>query len=643
MAERVYCHTTGLYLIFPFPIQPHNYFFFFFTLFTIWFLVLFFQVGLSLLCSFLEAIPTNAVPTKPLSDLVKTLEALGPLRLFEDWSGPQRSYAERELDVLSMEPPPEPYCSTCGSQEHSGPKRPLQPGSLYWCSKAKREHSEWGVRFASTITVSSIVLNWHKASLPERVTVKVSNDRGVTYTKVATSMVPSRDSAEMLIALPVPHDVTDLQLVFTKFAKCNIEGSGRCHKLERIKIMEPLLDLPNVPTRQVVTKLTSWLLEVAQKSNIAGSNENISGVDDSNDLSLSALQLLALASGSLEALLALVQLIISQNAPILKSSPANELVSYRCAKLLTNELEERCNQEVGKNKLKTFVCTKKSRLHSIRSLFRVAATNSEEAATLNENKGMCISKSGRCLEWPTMTSIGAACLLIKLDEGCCSWEFKLGGEATDGIWFGVGRLSHVEDAFELAANKQKTLILKEKWLVEAKTGRQRNAQGECGAALSAVDRVHCDDIVRFSLDLDHGTLEMFINNVSQGILFRDVGGRVVPIIECHVVTARSSSLNAAANNGGSLLRKIELIHGRVNVETPAETPVGATDGANEYIMNKATHLLCGMPELEAWPSSEMIGRHGVLPKVTGSVEVGGVFQPHSISMLNEGDIVSSRL
>jgi hypothetical protein len=190
------------------------------------------QLGLSLLCSFLEAIPINSVPIKPLLELMKTLEGLGPLRLYNDWSGPQRSYAEREIDLLNMVPPPEPNCSSCNSAETSGPKKPLQPGSSYWCSRSKREHSQWGLKFlgSSSITISSIILIWHKASLPERVDVKISSDRGANFKQVTSMLVPSRDSAEMLISFNEPLVVTDLLLDFSKFAKCNVEGS-KCHKL----------------------------------------------------------------------------------------------------------------------------------------------------------------------------------------------------------------------------------------------------------------------------------------------------------------------------------------------------------------------------------------------------------------------------
>jgi hypothetical protein len=167
--------------------------------------------------------------------------------------------------------------------------------------------------------------------------------------------------------------------------------------------------------------------------------------------------------------------------------------------------------------------------------------------------------------------------------------------------------------------------------------------------------VHCGDVVRFDLDLELGTLEMFINNVSQGILFRDVGGRVVPIVECHVVNPRSSSLSSASVNGGNLLRSIELVNGRVNLETMEECPLLYSENVKQH--KHFTHLLCGVRELDVQagdiikddaehhllPSkktpSDVVGRHGVLPRNIGAVEVGGVFQPHSISMLPANDQV----
>ena len=65
-----------------------------------------------------------------------------------------------------------------------------------------------------------------------------------------------------------------------------------------------------------------------------------------------------------------------------------------------------------------------------------------------------------------------------------------------GVWFGVGRLSHIEDASQLSRNKKKSLTFKGKWLVEAKSGKLMNPNGSGGAALAAVASCHCGDIIK---------------------------------------------------------------------------------------------------------------------------------------------------
>ena len=80
--------------------------------------------------------------------------------------------------------------------------------------------------------------------------------------------VPSRDSADMYIALPVAtmaatcRKCTGVKLVLHGFAKVNEEGSGRCHKLERCRFFEPLAALPHESPRDLVHRLATWLARV---------------------------------------------------------------------------------------------------------------------------------------------------------------------------------------------------------------------------------------------------------------------------------------------------------------------------------------------------------------------------------------------
>lgn len=81
------------------------------------------KVGLSVLCSFIAGIPPSAVPGSALSALSEALQALGPLRLFAECIQPQRRHAEKEVDLLALNP------DTSGSTSQmdlNGPLRPLQ-------------------------------------------------------------------------------------------------------------------------------------------------------------------------------------------------------------------------------------------------------------------------------------------------------------------------------------------------------------------------------------------------------------------------------------------------------------------------------------------------------------------------------------
>ena len=220
------------------------------------------QVGLSLLCAFIESTPPSLIPAPAVRGLVQTLSSFGTLRLFREWAGPQRDYAEQEIDLRHATP----WASTCNSRNQNGPNRPLQSGSTYWQSKANREETEWRVSFKESKLLSSIALNWHKQSLPARVTVLLSNDFGKNFNEVASHFVPPIDSAEMYIALELPLHATHLSFQFDKFAKCNEpdnRNKERFHKLERVRLFSPLQNMTNISTRKLCHRLSNWLLSVA--------------------------------------------------------------------------------------------------------------------------------------------------------------------------------------------------------------------------------------------------------------------------------------------------------------------------------------------------------------------------------------------
>ena len=70
----------------------------------------------------------EAVAAPLAESLARTLALLGPLRLFDEWRVPQRSSAEREVDLMSFSPLPEASAppELCHSQENCGPAKPLQ-------------------------------------------------------------------------------------------------------------------------------------------------------------------------------------------------------------------------------------------------------------------------------------------------------------------------------------------------------------------------------------------------------------------------------------------------------------------------------------------------------------------------------------
>ncbi len=104
-----------------------------------------------------------------------------------------------------------------------------QPGSQYWQGKPKRSQennnnyvSEWCLAFGAPLALSAVALTWHKASLPERLTLRRSADGGLSWTEVASHLVPPLDSAEMYLSLPAGlPPTTNLILTFVGFAKCN--------------------------------------------------------------------------------------------------------------------------------------------------------------------------------------------------------------------------------------------------------------------------------------------------------------------------------------------------------------------------------------------------------------------------------------
>jgi hypothetical protein len=93
---------------------------------------MFLKVGLSLLCSLLEHTPSNAVHSAVLQNLLSSLEVIStpaaighhqePM-LFDDWSTTQRSFAEREVDLVAQQA--EPFCS-CTNSKTNSPRRAIQ-------------------------------------------------------------------------------------------------------------------------------------------------------------------------------------------------------------------------------------------------------------------------------------------------------------------------------------------------------------------------------------------------------------------------------------------------------------------------------------------------------------------------------------
>lgn len=83
--------------------------------------------------SLIQHLPPSALPPPVLHEVVSVLEAISmlrplgsdPPRLFEDWAGPQRACAERELDLGTLAA--QPFSSPTGSKTNS-PKRALQVG-----------------------------------------------------------------------------------------------------------------------------------------------------------------------------------------------------------------------------------------------------------------------------------------------------------------------------------------------------------------------------------------------------------------------------------------------------------------------------------------------------------------------------------
>ena len=164
------------------------------------------------------------------------------------------------------------------------------------------------------------MLNWHKSSLPNHVQLRVSVDNGSSYRIVAQSSVPSHDSAEMYMPLETPVLATNLSCICTGFAKCNQE-QNRSHKLERVRVHKPVPGVPNVSTRLLVQTMTAWLTKVAS----APPNNAYAGYvpplasglaapasAPPSGYALAALEMMALASGSLDTLLTLVNLLFSK-------------------------------------------------------------------------------------------------------------------------------------------------------------------------------------------------------------------------------------------------------------------------------------------------------------------------------------------
>ena len=167
------------------------------------------------------------------------------------------------------------------------------------------------------------MLNWHKSSLPNHVQLRVSVDNGSSYRIVAQSSVPSHDSAEMYMPLETPVLATNLSCICTGFAKCNQE-QNRSHKLERVRVHKPVPGVPNVSTRLLVQTMTAWLTKVASAPPnsayasyvpplvgglAAPPSASASASAPPSGYALAALEMMALASGSLDTLLTLVNLL----------------------------------------------------------------------------------------------------------------------------------------------------------------------------------------------------------------------------------------------------------------------------------------------------------------------------------------------
>jgi len=517
------------------------------------------EAGLTALKHLTKALGAGGLPPARLAALLGavagTLEGVAPLRLFDDFA-PAHAPPEAPLVVTEAQVTADSTRSggTYNVMQAFASLAPPAPtdaaAKTYWCSRARPAggKSSLTARFGRPEQLTGLYLALPEAKVcAESVGLEVltAPASGVTSAEAIAEYVsnpkakwttlgvlPSKDLLTGRRLPAAAAAAVALRISFKDYASGNSE---KFHSLTTaiVYVASNALRQGVGGTTQytdaaaVLHTLATWFRHAATPAPGAAAP-----APDLAAAALRALSGLTLATGSLDATLALVDGLLAHEAPL----PAPLADRLRG---LVRAIDDRFDT-VGA------ACAGGA------GSAPAAAANPErtaEAKFTDKSSNVTIVDGETAHRVRSESSPEYAALNIGISKGRMAWEIKIVEDSRDGEChcFGVCKKPVTSSSYDSSSDM---------WVWRAYNGQLY----ERGSATSSKARYHPDDIVRFELDMDVGELRASLNGADQGVLFSNLhtsGWTLYPVVQFYS-SGRVSELlrvwvydNAGGGAGGS--------------------------------------------------------------------------------------------
>ncbi|CAK4777919.1 unnamed protein product [Aphanomyces euteiches] len=253
------------------------------------------QIYIRLLTTIIKTFDSRSLKAiEPLKQIALILSKPDALRLFQDWAPPSSAPTTHLI-------PTQAFATAQFDDQHDA-SQVLELSSTFWKSLSMAQDAtvEVGVMFDPPVPIAAISVHWHASYLCHSYTVLVSSDGGKAYDTVAIILNPITDQR---LVLPTATTATHVKIVMTQTTESSHFG------LHALRTYATPTEVLYTPPNQLLEDLLTWVATAATASPHA----------TVRCLARSILQKLALVSGSLCALLYLVQCLFNTTDDALDS------------------------------------------------------------------------------------------------------------------------------------------------------------------------------------------------------------------------------------------------------------------------------------------------------------------------------------